>query len=107
MWTLWESRVLCEISKPLWARSVRPQGWQHPHRLRPRENVQHCRGTSHCPEEPGGEITGDLEVDRGHDRGSWSILSGRFLAPTWAIGRITRIAPSSHPTAFVARTPPG
>jgi hypothetical protein len=26
MWTLWESRVLCEISKPLWARSLRPQG---------------------------------------------------------------------------------
>jgi hypothetical protein len=26
MWTLWESRVLCEISEPLWARSVRPQG---------------------------------------------------------------------------------
>src|SRR3954451_314308 len=39
MWTLWESRALCEISKPLWARSVRPQGWQRPHRLRPREAV--------------------------------------------------------------------
>jgi hypothetical protein len=34
MWTLWESRVLCEISKRLWARSVRPQAWQRPHRLR-------------------------------------------------------------------------
>jgi hypothetical protein len=39
MWTLWESRVLCEISKPLWARSLRPQGWQRPHRVRRHRNV--------------------------------------------------------------------
>jgi hypothetical protein len=30
LWTLCESRVFCEICKPLWARSVRPQGWQRP-----------------------------------------------------------------------------
>ena len=81
MWTLWESRVLCEISKPLWARSVRPQGWQRPHRLRRREKVHHDRGLSNCARRsPDVENQGDLEVDRGHDRRSWGILSGLFLA---------------------------
>jgi hypothetical protein len=28
MCTLWESRVLCEVSKPLWARCVRPQAYR-------------------------------------------------------------------------------
>src|SRR5687768_10551748 len=77
MWALWESRVLCEISKPLWARSVRPQGWQRPHRLRRREKFQwrdHLRNDARARKREY-RRSGPPRENR-----SWGILSGFWIA---------------------------
>ena len=56
------------FSKPRWARSVRPQGWQRPHRLRPRGKFQ---ARDRRREHGAASIVGDAGVERR----SWSLLS--------------------------------
>ena len=95
MWTLWESRVLC----------VHKGGSVHIV-FYDAKKFNMIEASATARRSPDVEVQGDPEVDRGHDRRSWGILSGLFLAPARVIWRIMRIARSSSRTALVAQTRP-